>query len=57
MICTEHTYVCNTFLVSNKKIISKVKETQGKKSCNLLHRKMGKNSDTYQDPDKVIFNF
>ena len=44
-------------LVSNNKNISKVKETQDKKLCNLLLKNMGKNSDTCQDPDKVIFNF
>ena len=49
--------VCNTFLVSNNKDFSKVKETQDKKLCNLLFRNMGKNSDTCQDPDKVILNF
>ena len=34
---------------------SRLKETQEKKICNLLLRNMGKNSDTCQDPDKVIF--
>ena len=47
-------HVCNTFLVSKNKNISKVKETQDKKLCNLLLRNMGNNSDTCQDPDKVI---
>ena len=53
----DYVHVCNTFLVSNNQNISKVKETQGKKLCNLLLRNMCKNSDTYQDPDKVIFSF
>ena len=53
----DYVHVCNTFLVSNNKNISKVKETQDKKLCNLLLRNMGNNSDTCQDPDKVIFNF
>ena len=39
------------------KNISKVKETQDKKLWNLLPKNIGKNSDTCQDPDKVIFNF
>ena len=34
-------HVCNTFLVSNNKNISKVKETQDKKLCNLLLINMG----------------
>ena len=53
----DYVHVCNTFLVSNNKNISKVKETQDKKLCNLLLRNMWNNSDTCQDPDKVIFNF
>ena len=53
----DYVHVCNTFLVSNNKNISKVKETQDKKLCNLLLKNIGKNSDTCQDPDKVIFNF
>ena len=53
----DYFHVCNTFLVSNNKNISKVKETQDKKLCNLVLRNMGNNSDTWQDPDKVIFNF
>ena len=53
----DYVHVCNTFLVSNNKNISKVKETQDKKLCNLLLRNMGNNSETCQDPDKVIFNF
>ena len=53
----DYVHVCNAFLVSNSKNISKVKETQDKKLCNLLLRNMGNNSDTCQDPDKVIFNF
>ena len=53
----DYVHVCNTFLVSNNKNISKVKKTQDKKLCNLLLRNMGNNSDTCQDPDKVIFNF
>ena len=57
MSYTDYVHVCNTFLVSNNKNISKVKETQDKKLCNLLLKNMGKNSDTCQDPDKVIFNF
>ena len=50
-------HVCNTLLVSNNKNISKVKETQDKKLCNLLLKNMGNNSDTCQDSDKIIFNF
>ena len=53
----DYVHVCNKFLVSNSKNIFKVKETQDKKLCNLLLRNMGNNSDTCQDPDKVIFNF
>ena len=53
----DYVHVCNTFLVSNNKNISKVKETQDKKLCNLIFRNMGNNSDTCQDPDKVTFNF
>ena len=53
----DYVHVCNTFLVSNNKNISKVKETQDQKLCNLLLKNIGKNSDTCQDPDKVIFNF
>ena len=44
-------------MVSNKKNISKVKEKQDKKLYDLVLRNMGNNSDTCQDPDKVIFNF
>ena len=44
-------------IVSNNKIISKVNEAQDKKLCNLLLKNMGKNSETCQDPDKIIFNF
>ena len=53
----DYIHVCSTFLLSNNKNISKVKETQDKKLCNLVLRNMGNNSDTCQDPDKVIFNF
>ena len=53
----DYVNVCNTFLVSNNKNISKVKETQNKKLCNLVLRNLGNNSDTCQDPGKVIFNF
>ena len=53
----DYVHICNTFLVSNKKDMSKVKETQDKKLCNILFRYMGSNSDTCQGPDKVIFNF
>ena len=53
---TDYIHVCNTFLVSNNKSISKFKERQDNKSCYLLLRNMGNNSDTCQDPDKVIFN-
>ena len=53
----DYVHVRNTFLVSNNKNISKVKETQDKKLCNLLLKNVCKNSDTCQDTDKVIFNF
>ena len=53
----DYIHVCNTFLVSNNKNISQVKETQDKKLCNLHLKYIGKNSETCQDPDKVIFNF
>ena len=46
----DYVHVRNTFLVSNNKNISKVKETQDKKLCNLLLKSTGKS-------DKVIFNF
>ena len=49
-------YVCNTFLVSNNKNNSKVKETQDKKLYNLLLKNMGKSSETCQDPRKVIIS-
>ena len=51
----DYIHVCNTFLVSNNKNISKVKETQDKKLWNLLFRNMDKSSGTCQD--KVIFSF
>ena len=41
----DYVYVSNTSLVSNNKNISKVKETQDKKLCNLLLRNMENNSD------------
>ena len=44
-------------MVSNNKNISKLKETQDKKLCNLVLRNTGNNSDTCQDPDKVTFSF
>ena len=50
-------HICNTFLVSKNKNISKFKETQDKKLCNLVLRNKGNNSDTCQDLHKVIFNF
>ena len=53
----DYVHVCNMFWVSNNKNISKIKERQDKKLCNLLLRNMGNNSDKYQDPDKVTFNF
>ena len=53
----DYVHVRNTFLVSNNKNISEVKETQDKKLCNLLLKSTGKNSETCQDTDKVIFNF
>ena len=31
----DHVHVCNTFLVSNDKNITKIKETQDNKLCNL----------------------
>ena len=43
------------FLNFNKNI-SKVKETQGNKLCNLLPKNTSKNSNTCQDIDKVVFN-
>ena len=49
-------YVCNTFLVSNNKNNSKVKETQDKKLYNLFLKNMGKSSETCQDPRKVIIS-
>ena len=53
----DYVHVFNKFLFSNNKNISKVTETQDKKLCNLVLRNMGNNSDTCQDPGKVIFNF
>ena len=50
-----HVYIM--LLVSNKRNISKVKETQDKKLCNLLLSNMGKKSDICQDLDNVIINF
>ena len=44
----DYVQVSNTILVSNNKNISKVKETQYKKLCNLLLKNMGKNSDKRQ---------
>ena len=52
-----YVYVCNMVLVSNNKNISEVKETEDKKLCKVLLKSMGINSDTCQDPDKVILNF
>ena len=49
----DYVHVFNTFSVSNNKNISKVKETQDKKLCNLFLRNLGKNSNTCQDLDKV----
>ena len=46
-----------TFLASNNKNISKVRETQNKELCDLLLRNMGKDSNICQDPYKVIFYF
>ena len=57
MSYTEYVHVCSTFLISSNKKISRVEETQDKKLCNLLLKNIGKNSDTFQDPDKVILNF
>ena len=57
MTYIDYVHVYNTFLVSNSKSISKVKETLYKKLSKLLLKNMGKTSDTCQDPDKVIFNF
>ena len=57
MSCIDYVHVCNTFLVSDNKNISKIKETQDKKLCNLVLRYMKNNFDICQDPDKVIFNF
>ena len=53
----DYVHVCNTFLVSNNRNISNVKETKGKKLCNLVLRNMWNNSDTCQDRNKIIFNF
>ena len=53
----DYVYVCNMVLVSNNKNISEVKETEDKKLCKVLLKSMGINSDTCQDPDKVILNF
>ena len=53
----DYVHVCNMFLVSNNKNISKVQETEDKKLCNVLLKSMGINSDTCQDLDKVILNF
>ena len=41
----DHIYVCDTFLISNNKNISKIKETQDKKLCNLLLINVSKNSN------------
>ena len=49
-------HVCNTFLVSNNKNISKVKETRDNKLCSLLLKNMQNNPDIRQDSDKIIFN-
>ena len=43
----DYVHVCNMVLVSNNKNISKVKETQDTKLCNLLLRNMGNNSNIY----------
>ena len=48
-----YVHICNKFLVSSKKIFSKVKETQDKKLCNLLL----KNSETCQDLGKFYLIF
>ena len=51
----DYLHICDTFLVSNNKSISKVKETQDKKLCNLVLRNMGNISDTCQDPDIKLY--
>ena len=53
----DYVHVCNTFLVSNNKNISKVRGTQDKKLCYLVLRNMGNNSDMGNNNDRVIFNF
>ena len=53
----DYVHLCTIFLVSNDKNISKVKNTQSKKLCNLLLDNTGHISKTTRDPDKVIFNF
>ena len=51
----DYLHICDTFLVSNNKSISKFKETQDKKLCNLVLRNMGNISDTCQDPDIKLY--
>ena len=53
----DYVHVCTTFLVSNDKNISKVKNTQSKKLCKLPLNNIGNIFKTTHDPDKVIFNF
>ena len=53
----DYVHVCNAFLVSNNKNISKVKETKDNKLCNLLLRNVGNMSGTCQDLGRFIFNF
>ena len=51
----DYVHVCNTFLVSNSKNISKVKETQDKKLCNLHLKNIGKKlcNLKYSVPKKI----
>ena len=53
----DYVHVCYTFLVCNNKSISKVKERHDKILSNPFLKNLSKNSETGQDPDKVIFNF
>ena len=57
IILINYSHVCTKLLVSNDKIISKAKNTQSKKLCNLLLNNTGNISKRAHDRGKVIFDF
>ena len=53
----DYIHVREIFLVSNEKNISNVKNTTGKKLCNLMLDNIGNVSKTKHDSEKAIFSF